>query len=225
MRRQCILRFTHSFQRHEKPALALRRRGVRYIELRSVDVNASDPLGVNEEQLRFLEALAIFCLLTDSPPINLHERGEIDRNQGGAAHRGRDPELHLQRNGRELKLVDWAREICDAMQGVCEVLDEGRSDRPYTASLRRQRERVDDPGLTPSAQMLAEMRENGEGFYRLAERKSLEHRRYFQGLPPNPGHEQMLVRESEASWERQEALEAADEVSFTEFLERYFSQV
>ncbi len=37
----------------EKPTLALRRRGVRYIELRSLDVNAFHPLGVSEEQLSF----------------------------------------------------------------------------------------------------------------------------------------------------------------------------
>ena len=33
----------------EKPTHALKRRGVRYVELRSIDVNAFDPLGINED--------------------------------------------------------------------------------------------------------------------------------------------------------------------------------
>ena len=34
---------------NEKSTLALKRRGVKYIELRSLDVNPIDPLGINEE--------------------------------------------------------------------------------------------------------------------------------------------------------------------------------
>jgi len=117
---------------------ALEQRGVRYIELRSLDINAFHPLGISEEQLRFLEAFMVFCLLNDSPLINIHERQEIDRNQGGVAHRGRDPQLYLQRQGRELLLPAWAREVCAAMEGVCEILDAASPGRPYSASLRRQ---------------------------------------------------------------------------------------
>jgi len=48
---------------NEKPTLALQKRGVKYVELRSLDINAYDPLGVNESQLYFLEAFLIFCQL------------------------------------------------------------------------------------------------------------------------------------------------------------------
>ena len=88
----------------EKPSLALRRRGISYVELRSLDVNAYHPLGVNEGQIRFLESLLLYCLLADSPPISLPERREIDRNLLQVAHRGRDPLLKLLRNGREVPL-------------------------------------------------------------------------------------------------------------------------
>ena len=64
----------------------------------------------------------LFCLLHESPAINVFEQREIDRNEGAAAHRGRDPELYLQRNGREIGLRDWAREVCEAMLPVAEYL-------------------------------------------------------------------------------------------------------
>jgi glutamate--cysteine ligase len=89
---------------NEKPSLALRQRGVRYIELRSLDINAFDPLGINEAQLHFLEALLLYCLFADSPPISAVERVEIDQNEMRVAHRGREPGLNLMRCGSAVAL-------------------------------------------------------------------------------------------------------------------------
>ena len=209
---------------NEKPTLALRRRGVRYVELRSPDVNAFEPLGISEPQARFLEALMAFCLLAESPVINLHERQEIDRNLGGVAHRGRDPGLYLQRNGLEVRLRDWGREILQAMQGVCELLDADDPDRPYTTSLQRQRDLMEDPDLTPSARMLAEMRERGEGFFGFAQRMSMQHQKYFRGLELSPERRELFLQETERSLQRQREIEAADGQSFDDFLADYFAQ-
>src|SRR5699024_7152367 len=84
----------------EKPTLALKRRGVQYVEVRALDVSAYDPLGVNENQLRFLEALLILCLLKESPTLDADKRQEADYNQRAAACCGRDPHLKLQQNGQ-----------------------------------------------------------------------------------------------------------------------------
>ncbi len=209
---------------NEKPSLALQRRGVQYVELRSLDINAFDPLGISEPQVRFLEALLLFCLLADSPPINPHERQEIDRNQGGVAHRGRDPHLYLQRNGRELKLRDWAGELLEAMTGVCELLDGDDSAAPYSASLARQRALVADPELTPSARMLAEMRTRREGFFGIAQRLSEQHREWFDDVSLSPERQRLFTKEAERAWRRQHEIEAADDVSFDDFLASYFAQ-
>ena len=70
-----------------KPSLALKKRGVRYIELRSLDVNAYHPLGLDETQGPFLEVFLLFCLLAESPVIDDCERREIDRNLPMWLHR------------------------------------------------------------------------------------------------------------------------------------------
>jgi glutamate--cysteine ligase len=208
----------------EKPVLALRRRGVRYVELRSLDVNAYHPLGVSESQLRFLEAFMLFCLLQESPPINVQEQREIDQNLGGVAHRGRDPALYLIRHGREIGLKQWAGELCDAMTGVCEILDQHRPGQPYLQSLSRQREMVEAPEQTPSARMLAEMRQNGEGFFQFAQRLSMRHYDYFAGLSLNAERMAFFQEQAQLSHEAQARLEASDDISFDEFLENYFAQ-
>jgi glutamate--cysteine ligase len=208
----------------EKPTLALRRRGVRYIELRSLDVNAFHPLGVSEEQLHFLRAFMVFCLLLESPPINVQERREIDQNIGGAAHRGRDPLLYLSRQGRDIRLNDWAGELLQAMEPVCELLDKWDAEQPYHQALQQQRACVAEPERTPSARMLQEMREQGEGFFHFAKRKSLQHRDYFNGFVPDTQRYQMLLRESEVSLSRQQEMEQQDSGDFAGFLADYFAQ-
>ena len=35
--------------------------------MRSLDVSVFDPVGVNQNKLRFLEAFAAFCVLRDNP--------------------------------------------------------------------------------------------------------------------------------------------------------------
>ena len=208
----------------EKPVLALRRRGVRYVELRSLDVNAFHPLGVGEEQIRFLELFMLFCLLQDSPPINIQEQREIDQNLGGVAHRGRDPALQLLRQGRELPLRQWALELCSAMEGLVEVLDRDRRGQPYRRALEIQRQRVEDPDRTPSARMLQEMRERGEGFFHFARRLSLEHAGRFHSLELDRQRRRMFEREAEESLRRQQQLEAEEQPPFDRFLADYFAQ-
>ena len=58
----------------ERPTKALQRAGVEYVEVRALDVSAFDPVGVNQNKLRFLEAFLALCLLKDSPPIGESEQ-------------------------------------------------------------------------------------------------------------------------------------------------------
>lgn len=211
----------------ERPTLALRRRGVRYVELRSLDINAFDPLGIDEQQMRFLTCFMLYSLLTDSPRIDARERRYIDANQVRAAHRGREPGLILERPDGKIPLRTWADDILDAMRPIAELLDSGASDGiggVHCEALKAQQQKVADPDATPSARMLAEMRERGEGFASFAHRLAERHRDYFRGLELDPERDAWFKRLAEQSRNRQQAIEAADEFDFDEFLRRYFAQ-
>jgi glutamate--cysteine ligase len=213
-------------QGNEKPTLALERRGVSYVELRSVDINPLEPLGVTVSQLRFLEAFLLYCLLVESPPRDIEERQMIDDNQMAAALNGRDPELILQRrHAPPITLRDWAAAIFDQMQPVGELLDAGGGGGRYAAALAEHQEILVHPEQTPAARMLAEMAASGENFFRCARRLSEQHRRFFE-TPPSLSEEQMrfFTQTAEQSWREQRAIEAADDLPFDEFLDRYFAQ-
>lgn len=207
----------------EKPTLALRRRGIGYVELRSLDVNIFDPLGVGSEQLLFLEVLMLYCLLLDSPRIGTRERRGIDENQVLTAHRGRDPALRLARDRLSVGLAQWAGESLADMIAVAELLD-GVANGPRTVNLHRQREKVARPELTPSAQILESMRQNREGFFGFSQRLSEAHRQYFRSLTLGPERQARFDRLAIDSLQRQQEIEAADDVPFDEFLARYFAQ-
>lgn len=208
----------------EKPTLALKRRGVQYVEVRALDVDVFEPLGANEEEMRFLEAFLLYCLLEESPPISADEQQEFHYNQRMVADYGRDPSLDLQRRGRRSSLRDWGGEICENMQGVCELLDNGQNDRSYARALSVQRQVLADPGRTPSARVLAQMWENKDSFWNLGMRFSAAHEQQLKTLPLPEERLRYFCQLAKESHARQREIEAADDMSFEEYLQRYFAQ-
>jgi glutamate--cysteine ligase len=208
----------------ERPTKALARAGVEYIEVRALDVSAFDPVGVNQNKLRFLEAFLALCVLRESDPINQSEQAALDANHLLVARRGREPNLKLTRDGRSYPMIDWARELLDAMQGLCEMLDHGEAARPYSTALEQQRAKIDDVQRTPSARLLTEMRQTGETFAQLALRMSKLHKDYFLGLyPPNENRLKEFAAAAQESHEAQRSIEAADKVNFDTYLANYLA--
>ncbi len=208
----------------ERPTKALDRAGVEYVEMRSLDVSAFDPVGVNQNKLRFLEAFAALCVLKRSDPLGPDDIDAHGENHVLVARRGREPGLLLADGGRGVPLDTWGRVLLDEMQGICELLDEGDAQRPYTAALAAQREKFDDVAKTPSARLLTEMRTAGEGFFELALRMSSTHRAYFLELHP-PNGERLAGFHAEAveSLAEQRRIEAGDRVGFDEFVAAYLA--
>ena len=208
----------------ERPTKALRRGGVQYVEMRSLDVSAFDPVGVNQNKLRFLEAFAAFCALRESQPIEPAEQSELDGNHAIVAKEGRRPGLKLRQDGRDSSLRGWALEIVDGMRGICELLDGSDPQRPYCTALAAQQAKITEPGLTPAARLLTELSRDDESFFDLGLRMSQLHRSYFLELySPNESRQLEFTQEAEASLAEQARLEAADRLSFDEYLARYFA--
>lgn len=210
--------------KYEMPIEALRKRGVQYVELRSLDVNASHPLGVNEEQLYFLETFMLFCLSHESPAIDSKEQKEINSNEMLTAHEGRDPTLRLSRNGEAISIKEWGGELLQEMQGFAELLDDAYGMDKYSASLKSQHKAIDDPESTPSAKMLSEMREHGEGFYQYAMRMSQQHHASFTEKTLSEEKIRFYQNLSESSLARQKEMEENDSLSFAAFLQAYFTK-
>jgi glutamate--cysteine ligase len=207
----------------ERPTKALRRAGVEYVEVRALDVSAFDPVGVNQNKLRFLEAFLALCLMKESAPIADSEQAALDQNHVTVARRGREPGLNLAREGRQIPMLEWARELLDSMSGLCEMLDHGDPSQPYSQALATQAAKIDDASLTPSARLMTELNA-GESFFNLALRMSTAHKAYFLDLyPPNEERLVEFGRQAQESLAAQKHIEDSDRGTFEEYLARYFA--
>ena len=208
----------------EKPTVALQRRGVRYVEIRALDVDPFSPIGIEDDTLRFMEAFLIHCALDESPPVSPQEREESEENQRLVAVRGRDPALRLRRDDIGVPVFDWAREIVDAVAEIAEVLDASSRSRRYAAAVEACRAALEDPQLLPSARVLEDLRTRSEAFFEFAMRKSEEHRATLLAADLPAGRRVALEAEAAASLRARREIESADRLSFTEYLDRYFAQ-
>src|SRR6056297_512859 len=210
----------------ERPTLALRRAGVAYMEVRALDVSPYDPAGVSQNEFRFLEAFLVFCMLHDSPLIEADELERLDDNHARVAIAGRRPDLALAISGVERPLADWGREICRQLAPICRLLDGDDPAASYSAALELQAAKIEDPALTPSARILAEMQQERESFFEFAMRMSRQHREYFAALPPMSAARQAeFEAETARSLASQAELEASETIPFESFLAGYFADL
>ena len=209
-------------RRGERAATALRRRGAEYLELRLVDADPFEPLGISEASMRFLEAFLLYCLMEESPPTNANEYLAGVSNLDATAWGGRAKGARLFRDQREIALSDWGLEVCESMAPVCEALDAG-ADGVYSRARETAIASLRDPDLTPAAQVLDELREAGWDH----QTWGMEKARLASQSPdfrPNAARQRALRDEAPASLARQQAMESQQEAPFGEFLARYLGR-
>lgn len=208
----------------ERPIEALCARGVQYIEVRCMDVNPFDPLGISLETSRFLDAFLLFCALDDSPPTNLTEGDENVENFALTVKQGRRPGLMLSRQGQAISLQDWSRELLEKITPVAALLDAQRGDDSHARTLQVQREKLHNPELTPSAKVLAAIRAANNSFTQFALQQSKVLADGFRAHPPAADQLALYTKMAEQSLAEQAAMESSQTGSFDQFIHDYRSR-
>ena len=114
-------------------------------------------------------------------------------------------------------------EIVDGIGRIAALLD--LEDEGYVAAVDAQRAALQDPALTPSAQIVAEMRSRGQSFSEFTLDVSRTHADYFRELELPEEKEALFVRAAARSRQRTEELERAEEPSFEAYLASYFENI
>lgn len=224
-----VIRPKHTAKPGETALTALQNHGVEYIEVRCLDLNPYEPLGINEEQMNFLDVFLTGCLLMDSPQSSVEECHHIQINQKRTVSRGRDPELLLFDQGKERSMREWGKELLDTLQPVAQLMDKAAGTDAYSASLTMAQNRVSDASLTPSARTLQDMKEQELTFFRFAMNQSEKHHAYFQerfskmqtDSPLTISHYENLAKQS---LRKQREIEEKDTLSFDQYLKNYYDQ-
>lgn len=208
----------------ETPLGALTRAGIEYIEVRCVDVSPFTAVGLDEQQIRFLDTFLVYCLMEESPPCDDTEQGIQAVNLEAVVNRGREPGLILNDGQADIPMTDWAQRLLESMQPVADLFDAAHETHQYNASVADQLAKVTDPELTPSARVLREMREQDLPFFRLAMQYSTQWAEHFRSRTLSPEAIQEFEREAERSLQAQSDIEESDSISFEQYLENFFVQ-
>ncbi|MBB3169921.1 glutamate--cysteine ligase [Simiduia aestuariiviva] len=211
-------------QRGETALNALHARGVEYIEVRCVDLNPYEPLGVTREQLHFMDAFLLFCLLDESPETNPSEYADMQENQRRIVEQGRDPQLTLKQAGQEKSMHQWANEILTGMAHSAQVLDQASDCAEFSQAVAAVSARIEDPHQTPAAKLLADMQAKNKTFYQLAKDLADQHAEYFRERSLTDESLALFEKQSAASLAAQAQLERDQTGDFEQYLADFYAQ-
>ncbi|WP_100656276.1 glutamate--cysteine ligase [Alteromonas flava] len=213
----------------EKPTDALESRGVAYVEVRALDVDPMQPVGISLQQFYFLDVFLLSCLLTESPDFTQQAYTKTERNIKRVVTQGRDPALTLLQEGQdqtsnEVPLQQWAISLFETFAKVAKVLDSASATSQYSAAVAREFEKITDSGKTPSAQILATLQsrnvDNGQWGLEL----SRQYKASFLSQGYQHFDQAFFEQQSRESLQQQKIIEANDKEDFDAFLKAYFAR-
>jgi glutamate--cysteine ligase len=207
----------------ERPLHALRERGVEYVEVRLMDLNPFEPIGINAATIRLLDVFLLHCLLSESPPDSPGEIATNARNQHRVAARGREAGLRLERAGEEVELAEWGRQVLVGCEAIAAELDVAHGGNAYRDALSGALSALDDPSPLPSARVLQSMATDDDSYVRFVLRQSRQHLATIAALPLSSEEQTRYARMAEDSVAEQRQIEASDSLPFEIFRQRYLS--
>lgn len=208
--------------RGERPNAILHERGIRYIEVRCMDIDPWEATGISAQTARFLDAFLLCCATEDSPlfpaPGNC---AESQQNFARVAREGRRPGLTLERDGDTLSLQQWGEACLAAIEPYARLLDAASGGTSHQLALTAQQHKIADPNATPSARLLAELRASGQEFHDYTLAHSRTHWETLQRRSIAPDVLAAFERAAADSIADQTALEASDTESFEEYVAHF----
>ena len=206
----------------EKPSDALQSRGVSYLEVRCMDVNPFSLVGIEANQMDFLDVFLLYCLLL--PPVDFTDRRDKEwaENFVKVVLSGREPKLSLINESQEQSMQSWLHEIFEGLKQVAEVLDSANNTGRYSKSVRLEWQKCEDPTQTYSAlwmnKLLDDQIDNSVYGMKLAK----EYKQGFSDLAYTNITQQDFREEARLSVQTQAKTEATDSVNFAAFIANYF---
>jgi glutamate--cysteine ligase len=123
-----------------------------------------------------------------------------------------------------VELREWGSEVLAECEPIAAALDSAHGGAAHRDALSAAAKALEDPGLLPSARVLAEMRERHENSYsRFGLARSLEHAKTLRSEPLPAETEARFARIAEESIRKQKEIEAADRVDFETYRQKYLS--
>ncbi|MBP2279626.1 glutamate--cysteine ligase [Psychrobacter sp. PL19] len=206
--------------RGETPTEALERRGIAYVEFRAIDLDPYSDIGIRLSSACFLEVMALYCLLNDSPELMPEEEEELAINLERVVNEGRRNGLHIVNNGTEQSLESWMLKHLSNMRPLAALLDAHYGGNDYRAAVTLMQGKAGHSESTISAQVNADSERLGS-LWKLGFTLAHQHRESLlqQTLSPNTQAKYEVL--AEKSILQQAEIEEAETEDFMEYIQQY----
>ncbi len=211
-------RISHS---GEKPLTALSQSGVEYVEVRCIDINPFEPLGINHQDADFLDIFLMYCAIQESMPIEAQECRNVTYNFERTVLEGRRPGLQLNTPDGSRLLTQWGTDLLDNMLPIVQLMDSISNTSRYSDSFRQQREKLANSAMTPSGKVLSALSNEPVSHIEFMLGQSQRHQRLFKQHELTPERIKYFQQIAQRSRLDQAAIEKADTVNFETFLQQY----
>ena len=171
------IRLKQTLRRGETQLDALQERGIKYLEIRILDLNPFEKVSINLEQLYFLQIFMLFCLFEESPYFSNLELEQADKNHHLTALSGRKPRLSLYKyNNGTILLRDWGIEIFEKLKTIALLVDAGTNSSKYETCVGKEYKKLMDPSLLPSSLIYKDMKQRNESYLDFGIRRAIINR-------------------------------------------------
>ncbi|WP_228288098.1 glutamate--cysteine ligase [Acinetobacter pittii] len=191
----------------ERALHALNARGIQYVEIRCLDINPFFSLGIDLEQVHFLDAFLLFCALYKSPSLSQDSFTQANNNFHLVAEKGRKPNLKLQNGDSSIPMYDWAQELMAYIKPLANLLDHANDTNKHKEALYAQQAKIENSFLTPSSKVLTNMFQHNKGFNEFALHQSQQHSNDFSQQILTDERKQFFESITQKSFLEQEILE------------------
>lgn len=217
-----IIRPKRATGSRERPVTAMKERGVQYVEVRCLDIDPLEPVGISAQAARFVDAFLLFCAASDSPLFGgAGYCAESERNFSAIVKAGRQPGLTLERNGEPTSVPHWGAALLEQVRPYADLLDRAHGGSAYRDAVNAQQAKLDDPDATPSARVLQGIRDAGGSFVKYTLAQSATHAQAFRDAPLSPAARTAFDVERARSVAEQVKLEGDDTIDFDTYVTRY----
>ena len=203
---------------NERPLLSLQKNGINYFEIRCLDLQHDNPIGIHDSQIYFLELFMLFCFILPSPLFNSKELEEIENNKKAVCLRGRKEGLLLSNQGEKQTFLAWSNTIFACLNEIANWLQSPK----LTQALAEQQTLILDSSKTPSARILAGMKKSKISFQSYILKKSQEQQSYFLNQTTASKFKDKMETENKQSLLKLAKIEKTEKVDFESFFKKYF---
>lgn len=202
-----------------RPIVALHKFGIEYLEVRCLDLNPFCPTGIDKQTLYFLDVFLLWSWMLKSrldSPTSWHE---VYANQAVTVNTGRAAETTISLDGVNHNLRELGSKLVESMVPLATIIDEVCETTKHSESVRLQLEKLANPELTPSAEILREIRLNQPTYYHLVSDCAKNYQQTFLATHLPLQREQAIDSEAARSIEQERAITRADHMTFEEYLQ------